>query len=158
MKTIEYTTVDKSKYPTRGAWDNEPDKKQWQDEETGLACLIHRGPVGALCGYVGVPEGHPYFKKSYNDIDHLEVHYGLTYSGLCQPGTDESKGICHLPDEGEPDHVWWLGFDCAHSDDFCPSYQKEAHSIYSSYKDIPFVESECRGLAKQLLQVATNHE
>lgn len=54
MERIEYRgVVDKSGW-ARGVWDSEPDKIQWQDAETGLPCLIVRGPVGALCGYVGV--------------------------------------------------------------------------------------------------------
>jgi hypothetical protein len=60
VETKEYRTIDKTLWP-RGEWDDEPDKMQWQDEATGLPCLIVRGPVGALCGYVGVPEGHPCF-------------------------------------------------------------------------------------------------
>lgn len=65
MQRIEYRTQDKSDWP-RGPWDNEPDKIQWQDEVTGLPCLIVRGPVGALCGYVGVPKSHPAYGLSYD--------------------------------------------------------------------------------------------
>ena len=57
METIEYRTMDKSVWGP-GPWQNEPDKRQWQDEATGLPCLIVRNSMGALCGYVGVSEGH----------------------------------------------------------------------------------------------------
>lgn len=60
MKT--WTTVDKSDWPT-GEWHQEPDKAQWIDQATGLDCLIVRGPFGALCGYVGVPQSSPYLRK-----------------------------------------------------------------------------------------------
>lgn len=38
MQTIEYRTIDKTAWGD-GPWLNEPDKKQWQDVETGLPCL-----------------------------------------------------------------------------------------------------------------------
>lgn len=41
MQTKQWTTIDKSAWP-RGAWDDEPDKVQWQDPATGLPCLIDR--------------------------------------------------------------------------------------------------------------------
>lgn len=47
-----------------GAWVDEPDKAQWQDETTGLPCLLVRNPGGALCGYVGVYPTHPYHGKA----------------------------------------------------------------------------------------------
>lgn len=88
MQTIEYRTIDKSSWP-RGEWDNEPDKVQWQDAETGLPCLVVRGPHGAWCGYVGVAKGHPYYEQDYDkvhDVNHdLSVHGGLTFASKCHP-------------------------------------------------------------------------
>lgn len=66
METLEYFTQDKTDWP-RGEWDNEPDKKQWKDEETGLPCLIVRSKAtGSLCGYVGVGKKHPLYRKHYD--------------------------------------------------------------------------------------------
>jgi hypothetical protein len=48
-------------------WDNEPDRVEF--ESLGLPCLIVRNPFGALCGYVGVPEGHPWYYKDREQID-----------------------------------------------------------------------------------------
>lgn len=95
MEKIEYRTKDKSKWP-RGPWDDEPDKVQWQDEATGLPCLIVRSPVGALCGYVGVPPDHPWHGKEYDDeaLIGVEVHGGLSFAAFCQPGP-ENQSICH---------------------------------------------------------------
>lgn len=156
MKTIKYTTVDKSKW-MRGIWDNEPDKVQYPDKSTGLPCLIVRGPHGGWCGYVGVPEGHPWFQKDYNDVD-AQVHGGLTYAHFCAEGMNEAYSICHIPGPGEPDRVWWLGFDCAHYGDIMPAYEG-IYSEYSSrykdlvpykkYRDIGYVKKEVRSLAKQ---------
>lgn len=65
METKEYRTIDKDGWGP-GPWQDEPDKRQWQDEATGLPCLIVRGPSGALCGYVGISKEHPAFGLSYD--------------------------------------------------------------------------------------------
>jgi hypothetical protein len=157
MKTIEYRTIDKSKWPLRGEWDNEPDKVQWQDEATGLPCLIVRTPhSGHLCGYVGVAEGHPMYGKGYDDVtqangEYIDVHGGLTFANKCQPSETESRGICHLPEPGEPDHVWWFGFDCAHAWDLSPvRYDPKWICGDEHYRDIAYVRSEVAKLAAQL--------
>lgn len=150
-----YTTIDKSAW-SRGPWDNEADKEQFVDEATGLPCLIVRNRGGALCGYVGVPGGHPAFGKNYDDVTqdgggYIDVHGGLTFSDFCQPNQDESKGICHVPGDGEPDQVWWLGFDCAHCDDVSPGYDFRLPSFgEATYKTVDYVKAEIRKLAEQL--------
>jgi hypothetical protein len=89
----------------RGEWNNEPDKVQYVDVATNLDCLILRGPVGALCGYVGVPETHPLFGTNYSGCAadpkceesycehspdrYLRVHGGLTFSDACHEPTRE---------------------------------------------------------------------
>ena len=163
METKEYRTIDKSSWPLRGEWDDEPDKVQWQDEATRYPCLIVRGPSGALCGYVGVSEGHPAFGVGYYDVptplgsddDYFpRVHGGLTFADFCAHSDDESRGICHVPAPGEPDRVWWLGFDCANSGDICPSYYCKPLTEYESYKHIGYVKAEVRSLAAQLYTLA----
>lgn len=168
METIEYRNViDKTGWE-RGEWDLEPDKVQWQDEATGLPCLIVRGPSGALCGYVGVPVGHPWHGADYDSCGRYspkpegyepdwypDVHGGLTYASGCNHPDDQARGICHVPGDGEPDDTWWLGFDCAHAGDHCPKY-----SAYSTrwpddaYRDIDYVRGECQKLAKQAIEAA----
>lgn len=143
MKTIIENTVDKSDWQT-GPWQQEPDKKQWLDEATGLPCLIVRHPeMGHLCGYVGVSKGHPWFEKGYDDVE-ASVHYGLTYAHHC------AENICHVVEEGEDDNVWWLGFDCAHCDDrsMLTNRYKDLRPL-GTYKDMAFVEAGCRSLAQQ---------
>ena len=146
METMQWTFVDKSDYEARGEWDSEPDKMQWRDEATGLACLIHRGPVGALCGYVGVPPGHHHFGKDYNDVD-ARAHGGLTFSAKCGETRENGSGICHVA-PGEPE-LWWLGFDCAHCDDLSP--QMTSHYGSEIYRNIDYVKRECARLAAQLV-------
>lgn len=79
MKVIEETLMDKSAWGP-GPWQDEPDKRQWADEATGLPCLIVRGPIGALCGYVGVPPDHPAYGLSYDGTpnkEHRAYHTAL---------------------------------------------------------------------------------
>lgn len=159
MKELSYTTIDKSTWPD-GPWQGEPDKMQFADEATGYPCLIKRNAVGALCGYVGVAEGHPAFMKDYDHelVIGLEVHGGLTYSDLGQHMDMPSKGICHLPEEGEPDTVWWLGFDCAHAWDYAPGWTSSIGRELdlgddTAYRDVPFVRAECAKLAAQLSEL-----
>lgn len=170
MEKMEWRFVDKSEWG-EGEWLNEPDKLQWTDEATGLPCLIHRGPSGALCGYVGVDANHPWFQVGYSDpFDksvsednkwdaerpecRIDVHGGLTFSDMCHGQAENGRGICHVPSEGEPDHVWWFGFDCAHSGDWCPAYEHKYGWNEGGYRDLAYVKREVERLARQLAAVA----
>lgn len=64
----------------------------------------------------------------------------------------QAEGICHVPGAGEPDRVWWFGFDCSHSGDVSPGY--ESRSFRSgSYKSIEYAKRNVAELAKQLKAV-----
>lgn len=151
MERIEYRDIiDRNRFEESGPWDDEPDKIQWQDA-TGYPCLIVRNGGGALCGYVGVSEGHPMFGKDYEAAEDLAVHGGITFAGPCQED-DKEHGICHIPAPGEPDHVWWLGFDCAHGGDITPSSIIPSLRLSGReiYRDVSYVTAECTTLAVQL--------
>lgn len=214
----EYRTIDKSGWRD-GAWQNEPDKVQWVDEATGLDCLIVRNGGGALCGYVGVPEGHPWHGLDYMSCtqrptcddrwcEHspetlASVHGGITFAASCfdpsrerfaefqrrmEASTKEVKkyprgdaadrlkrlghlvgdydawrehveatAICHVAADGRPDHVWWFGFDCAHSGDLCPKYdqywRQSIPGLGDTYRNLEYVRRETQRLAAQLLAV-----
>jgi hypothetical protein len=163
MERIEYFTMNKAAWGD-GPWRSEPDKIQWQDEATGLPCLIKRNHMGALCGYVGVAEGHPWFKKGCDAVygmfpNGVDVHGGLTFADFSQDESspdDIPHRICHIPGPGEPHRVWWLGFDCSHAFDLAPGmreYSSRAHSE-NVYRDVPYVEAQIRNLAKQAQEVA----
>lgn len=163
METKEYRTIDREAlgWPS-GEWDSEPDKIQWPDEETGLPCLAVRNHrAGYWCGYVGVDESHPFYGKDYSNDDVrqadgelVDVHGGLTFSDKCHPGETEGQGICHVASPGEPDHVWWFGFDCAHLGDCSPYDMTEQGRRWrdpmSDYRSLEYVKGECRHLARQL--------
>lgn len=149
VKHKTWTTVDKTTWGS-GPWLAEPDKEQWADEATGYPCLLKRSPLGALCGYVGVPEGHPWHGADYDAVEpYPDVHGGLTYASLCQEGP-EDETICHVPAPGEPEPLWWLGFDCAHSGDLMPA---ERHyfdgELYGTYQTAQYVKDQCARLAAQ---------
>lgn len=146
MEAKQWTTVDKSAWP-RVAWDSEPDKMQWTDEATGLPCLIVRAWHGALCGYVGVASGRD-FERDYGRVD-VCVHGGLTFADFCRPGED-AHSICHIPGPGEPERVWWLGFDCAHLNDYSPGSIRDWPFGEETYKDVAYVQGHVRELARQL--------
>lgn len=156
METREYRTTDKVSWGD-GPWQSEPDKAQWRDEETGLPCLIVRGPSGALCGYVGVSPRHPKHGADYDDLADVEVHGGLTFGAACAHGGDESRGVCHVPGAGEPDDVWWFGFDCAHCWDISPAYialGRDFKEPGARYRDWSYVRREVRQLAQQIAALA----
>lgn len=160
-------------YPYPHVWLDEPDREEFRHE--GFDCLLNRNPMGAWCGYVAVPEGHPIHGKHYDEVD-VEVHGGLTYAHKCQ-GT-----ICHAVAEGEDDdRLWWFGFDCAHAWDLVPAADKasdpETRALYSqggilgqdwsnltimdvgfvppvTYRDINYVRAEAKSLAEQLRALA----
>ena len=126
-----------------GPWNDEPDKMQWKDPATGLPCLIVRNQMGALCGYVGVSKGNRYYQKDYANLDDVNVHGGLTYSGK---GTPQVR--CELEDDD--DHrLWWLGFDTAHAGDLVPGIPFTQRSG-DQYRDLEYVKKECERLAAQL--------
>lgn len=157
-----------------GPWLEEPDHVEFEHE--GVPCIIHRGPLGAWCGYAAVPPGHPWHGKEYGDrvpcanrgelevvspiaafcealneddgkvsLDCLvHVHGGLTYSQTCQ------GDICHKAKEGDPDNVWWFGFDCSHSDDMTPSMLKYGIGRGDIYRNQAYVTAQTRALATQL--------
>lgn len=151
MENLSYfAVVDKSSWP-RGEWDSEPDKCQFETE-VGLPGLIVRGPSGALCGYAAIPEGHKLFGRSYDASEvKAEAHGGLTFSGACKSGANEQSDICHRPSPGEPEHVWWFGFDCAHAGDLMPSlWRRFSWSQGGVYRNLSYVRAEVEALAKQL--------
>ena len=96
--------------------------------ERGYACRIRRIPsMGYLCGYVQLPVDHPWLKLD------LQLGEGPTCHG----------GITFGPDY--PDYERWIGFDCAHAEDFCPG----PFGSRGVLRDEPFVRSELSGIITQ---------
>lgn len=70
---------------------------------SGMDCALRHGGIGAPCGYVAIPESHPFFQKQYQKLDRfIDIHGGLTFSGRF---------------EADPQDRFWIGFDMAHAED-----------------------------------------
>lgn len=153
----------------RGPWVDEPDHVEWR--HNGVPCIAHRHPTsGHWCGYAAVEPGHPWDARAnpvetdYGDgavfsdpgyrgaQNEARVHWGITYGDVC----NAAPGVCHVPEPGEPDDVYWLGFDCAHCDDYSPSnhatmlkaFRRPPHQ---TYRDLEYVKAETNSLADQIV-------
>lgn len=118
-----------------GPWWGEPDRVEWM-HHTGLECRALRGPVGAWCGYAGVPKGHPLYGVDYISLD-VEVHGGLTFAGTMR-GSES----------------WWLGFDCSHAGDLSPSTLALGFPPYpgETYRDLAYVQGQVEQLARWMAE------
>lgn len=129
----------------------EPDYFRWIDGQSSYACAIRRHPqLQHLCGYLGLPAGHPWHGKDYDhcqmiDGEWAEVHGGLTYAADHEPGE-------------KPDGLWWIGFDCAHAGDWSPGLDRAPRNYgddyRETYKDFKYVTRELEELAAQALRHA----
>ena len=139
--------MDKSKWAD-GPWTEEVDRLEF--ESHGLACHITRvSGLGHLCGYVGVPAGHPLYGISDGSIG-VEVHGGVTFA------EDEC--------DGRSEGLWWIGFDCAHSGDVVPGspLTRRATGLgeyrADTYRTLAWVRAETEQLAEQLARMKMSGE
>lgn len=109
----------------------------------GIECEVKRFEnTGHWCGYVRIPDGHPWrhFPRSYDDLP-VEVHGGLTYR------------------RDREEDGYWIGFDCGHAGDLTPSYllQEDLPATPMPgdvYRTRAYTEAECQELADQILAFA----
>lgn len=155
MKTKTY--MDKSDWD-EGPWQEEPDLAYWIDDATGYHCLINRTKTGILCGYVGIPENHPYVHRDDFDVE-LKVHGGITFAGSeCHvdfgkhPEVAHAQSLIYAP-------AWWFGFDCAHSSDLMPTVKMNGLSslaLRDTYRTFDYVMLELMEMLKQLETIQLN--
>lgn len=142
-------------------WDVEPNILV--GDSHGYIMVIQRSPqFKHLCGYVGVPIGHPANQGEDNYPDY-NVHGGITWA------SEENPVQCLYlgGDEGESDvdkvaaiaeGVFWLGFDCCHGCDFVPGHLDfmpvRLMIGADKYRNLAYVQAECESLAKQLFESA----
>lgn len=111
-------------------WQTEPDRVELEFE--GYPCLVIRNPsVGNLCGYVGIPEGHPLFGEHY-DIPDVEVHGGLTYGDEGMGEEHDHQPYYKPMRDKNGKRLYWYGFDCAHSGDYCPGTYESMLEHYTN--------------------------
>lgn len=81
------------------------------------------------CGYVSVPQNHPFYGKDYFEIDNrIEAHGRLTFSG-------KLRNI-----EGR-----WFGWDYAHAGDFTFPFVMTGDKLWTTQK----IVNECLNVIKQ---------
>ena len=128
-----------------GEWTNEPNRIDFTYK--GYDCIILRHPkLGHLNGYIGIPDTHKLFGIDYNSGDNYNlfpnIHGGLTYSSGPHNWVDNGK-----------EHIWWVGFDCAHGGDLCPFFTKDLGipgihkdklGLLGNYRNIEYVISEIK--------------
>lgn len=110
-------------------------------EQRGDFHLLVLKTVGKhCCGYVGVNQGHPLWGMEYRSNDYenpimdFGVHGGITFTGFHKKNFPAND-------------IWWIGFDCAHSDDYCPN---NPFGNESNYKTQGWTWMETEKLLKQI--------
>lgn len=115
MTTAEYRDIDAKTDWGDGPWQQEPDIMLWVDPLSGIQCMVARAHGGHLCGYVGLPPGHPLHGEEASHVE-FRAHGGINFARgfplssfrVDPPLTDSTE-------------YWWLGFDCGHSWDYSPA-------------------------------------
>lgn len=109
--------------------------------------LRGRGLKGALARHT---YRHAYRPNRCRNYSHttpdsiFQVHGGITFAD----GLDDRWDF--RPERRRP---WYFGFDCAHAWDFIPKIAEalgRGPRKDEQYRDLAFVQEECRSLAKQL--------
>lgn len=159
MPPVETDTwIDKSTWGD-GPWQTEPDRVEWRHDN--FVCLALRHPrFGNWCGYVAVPPRHPWHHRCDDALDEkvrpADVHHGITFTSSCMTDDHPARErVCHVPPAGEPDDVWWLGFDCGHGYDFQPGLAATEAALgyepigpdWKSYRDLEYVQANCNRFA-----------
>ena len=151
----------------QGPWSHEPNETEWEAYDLPC-CIIRDSWSGHLCGYVGVPKGHPFYGKDYSleilVFSETGTGYFLPKVGWC---TSEyfslpfsAHGGLTFAEKGKDNDFWWFGFDCAHKGDLQPK-MVDANVIPLNpndvYRDWNYVISETNALAKALSEVPQNY-
>jgi hypothetical protein len=158
----KYSSQEKLECLGYGEWVEEADTLVFEFHEY-KACIqrsLTREPFsqaeayfgGYLCGYVRIPENHPFFRNK-EKID-LFCHGDITFN------------------EAHREH--WIGFDCAHCEDLIPSmefFKKkrraagefepfplpkefENFSIFNPvYRNMKYCIDECKLIIDQLIEI-----
>lgn len=124
-------------------------------EAHGLRCAVLGMDMGHRCGYVEVPESHPWHGLAYSDpvpapksldmeqtVEDFQEGHGVV--AVLLAGSDgwadrleaqvevhggltfSGRGLAGVDEEG-----WWIGFDCAHLGD-----NKDPELMTGVYRDI----------------------
>lgn len=121
-------------------------------------CVLFQ-PLGHRTAYVLVPDWHKVYGIDYNKIK-IKCHGGLTFS---------SHKLLDTEFFG-----WWIGFDCAHSDDkidtetqrkYFGEYKRDSYwdmlqfitgninDDFATVKNLDFCVAECKNIIDQLIEM-----
>jgi hypothetical protein len=118
-----------------GPWSDEPD--YLGQFMYGFFTEVRRTNLGHLCGYIHIPETHPWFKE--NNPRMVDVHGGVTFSAR-----DSILG------------TWVLGFDCGHHGDLAPALLITLGSNPGgTYRTVRYVLEELDRWARDAAQAAS---
>lgn len=147
---------DKKHFPP-GKWLSEPDLCSWEHYE--LSCLAIRDmSMGIWKGFVGIPENHPFYLKTMDDLlkspDLLEIFFSI-HGGLAGVGRLSVK----YKDFAK--NLWWIGIETSHGSDLMPLLKMELNGdpdmakllSGQTYKDLRFIRRETNKLARFLSKV-----
>ena len=128
-------------------------KIEKEDGYMGYHYVVTFNAMGIRCGYVEIPEDHPYYDIDNYDEIPIDCHGGLTFAG---DRFDDGK--------------YYIGFDCGHAGDAydydtvikyfnddidvinrAKKMKDLEFNQYGSIKSIEYVENECRGIINQLI-------
>ena len=107
-----WTSDQKLKWMGYGEWVEEQDRIgfEYSNYQALVVRVLQRETCeeevyfgGHLCGYIQIPETHPYFRKKHKLSNDLDCHGGITFEDIHE------------------EH--WIGFDCAHSGDYVPTVE-----------------------------------
>lgn len=116
-------------------------------EHAGFKWIVKSNYIAARCGYVCVPEGHPWYGDVCGDIySKIKVHGGVTWANNYVPGRDVVDG------------EWWIGFDCSGPNDVPDPDLVDSSEIgiaiskviwRGTVKSQEYAENECKSLCEQ---------
>jgi hypothetical protein len=160
------------------------ESQHWVDPGSNYPCAALRNPsLGIWCGYVGVPQEHPWFGLPYNARVKLPKEWlerprslqGVSIIDLflaAVRGDDPAEGVeialalevhggitfagDELPRGKSPEGFYWFGFDCGHAGDMLPCMG--AIIPGGQFRRVDYVVAECSSLAQQLHDVALKCE
>ena len=152
---ISLLFLDKKALPP-GEWSREPDFCSWYRKT--LPCIVVRDmTLGIWKAFVGVPEDHPFYGKTIEDLSKLssgvEVFLG-TYGGLSGAGV--------IPQDKFEGKFWWLGIETSHGGDLVPGLNIDGidpemikiMTTNQTYKSFSFIRKEANSLADRLFKLS----
>lgn len=125
--------------PTVESWE----RLRLSVDEAKLSDEFRKFPLGDTARFV---------RKFQPVVDNYEAYVELIYK----------ISICCEVEPGEPDDLWYFGFDCGHAWDISPAMDatlemirgERLHSIpESKYRDLAYVEEQVASLAQQLIKL-----